>query len=104
VTAAAIAGTSPPPTSSVPISPNWACSAARCRRRGWSFPAPDEDAVTGYPEELRDFIHAIATGGQPRSGLMLACDLMLMVYAAYLSADERREVDLRPHLQPWGDP
>jgi predicted dehydrogenase len=73
-------------------------------KEGWSFPAPDEDAVTGYPEELRDFIHAIATGGPPRSGLMLACDVMLVVYAAYLSADERREVDLRPHLQPWGDP
>jgi predicted dehydrogenase len=70
-------------------------------KEGWSFPAPDEDAVTGYPEELRDFIHAIAAGGAPRSGLMLACDVMAVVYAAYLSAEQGREVDLRPHLQDW---
>lgn len=56
-------------------------------KEGWSFPAPDEDAVTGYPEELRDFIGAMANRREPQSGLMLASDVMVVVYAAYLSAE-----------------
>lgn len=67
-------------------------------KEGWSFPAPDEDAVTGYPEELRDFIGAIARGRQPKSDLMLACDTLLLVYAAYLSAERGRTVDLESYL------
>lgn len=55
-------------------------------KEGWSFPAPDEDAVTGYPEELRNFIGAIAGRRQPQSDLMLASDTLLIVYAAYLAA------------------
>lgn len=63
-------------------------------KEGWSFPAPDEDAVTGYPEELRDFIGAMAGDRQPRSGLLLACDTLVLVYAAYLSAEQGRSVNL----------
>lgn len=43
-------------------------------KSGWSFPASDEDMITGYPEELRDFIGAIAEGRAPRSGILLAAD------------------------------
>lgn len=67
-------------------------------KEGWSFPAPDEDAVTGYPEELRDFIGAIAGGRSPCSDLLLASDTLLLVYAAYLSAEEGRSVDMAPYL------
>ena len=67
-------------------------------KAGWSFPAPDEDAVTGYPEELRDFISAISEGRAPKSDLLLAADVMLLVYAGYLSAAEGRQVDLRPYM------
>lgn len=67
-------------------------------KEGWSFPAPDEDAVTGYPDELRDFLGAIAGGHAPKSDLMLAMDVMLLVYAGYVSAAEKRQVDLRPYL------
>jgi len=68
-------------------------------KEGWSFPAPDEDAVTGYPEELRDFISAIAGGRPPKSDLLLACDTLILVYAAYLSAEQGRAVDLGDYLQ-----
>lgn len=64
-------------------------------KEGWSFPAPDEDAVTGYAEELRDFVGAISNARPPRSGLMLACDTLQLVYSAYLSAAEERAVHLR---------
>jgi predicted dehydrogenase len=69
-------------------------------KAGWSFPAPDEDAVTGYPEELRDFIGALARGRQPRSDLTLATDVLLIVYAGYLSAEQKMPIDLRPYLAP----
>lgn len=67
-------------------------------KEGWSFPAPDEDAVTGYPEELRDFIGAIAEGRLPRSDLMLAIDVLLLVYAGYLSAERGAPVELQSFL------
>lgn len=67
-------------------------------KEGWTFPAPDEDAVTGYPEELRDFVGAIAENRAPKSDLMLASDVLLAVYAGYLSAEQGRPVDLRPYL------
>jgi len=67
-------------------------------KAGWSFPAPDEDLITGYPEELRDFVSAIAQGHQPQSDLVLAGDVLLTVYASYLSAASGRTVDLTPYL------
>lgn len=63
-------------------------------KAGWSFPSPDEDMITGYPEELRDFIGAIAERRAPRSGILLAADVLAVVYAAYLSAAEGRRVML----------
>ena len=68
-------------------------------KEGWTFPAPDEDAITGYPEELRDFIGAIAHRREPRSGLGIAMDTLLVVYAGYLSAEQGTSVDLRPYLE-----
>jgi predicted dehydrogenase len=68
-------------------------------KEGWSFPAPDEDAVTGYPEELRDFIGAIANKRAPKSGLSLAMDVMLVIYAGYVSAAEQRTIGLSNYLR-----
>lgn len=67
-------------------------------KAGWSFPAPDEDMITGYPAELEDFISSIAQGRAPKSDMMLAQDVLLLVYAGYLSAAERRTIDVRPYL------
>lgn len=67
-------------------------------KAGWSFPAPDEDLITGYPEELRDFVAAIGEGREPQSDLVLAGDVLLTVYAGYLSAASGRTVDLAPYL------
>ena len=68
-------------------------------KEGWSCPAPDEDMVTGYPDELRDFIGAIAEGRPPKSDLMLAHDVIAVTYGAYLAADQGRRVDLGPYLR-----
>jgi predicted dehydrogenase len=61
---------------------------------GWTFPSPEEDWNQGYPQEMADFAAAIAEGRQPLSGFMLARDVTLVLYAAYVAAEEGRRVEL----------
>jgi predicted dehydrogenase len=67
-------------------------------KAGWSSPQPDEDWMTGYPQEMQDFMEAVATGREPLSDGRLARDVTAVIYGAYLSAAEGRRVDLRPLL------
>lgn len=66
---------------------------------GWSSPAPDEDWMQGYPQEMQDFAEAVAFGRPPRSDARLGRDVLAVVYGAYLAAEEGRRVD----LSPWFD-
>jgi len=65
---------------------------------GWTFPSPDEDWHQGYPQEVADFVAAIVEDRQPISGAALAREVTLVLYAAYVSAEEGRRVDLKPIL------
>lgn len=67
-------------------------------KAGWTFPQPDEDWMTGYPQEMQDFMEAVALDRTPLSDGALARDVTAVIYAAYLSAAEGRRVDLRPYL------
>jgi predicted dehydrogenase len=69
---------------------------------GWTFPSPDEDWHQGYPQEIADFVAAIAEDRDPVSGFDLARDVTLIVYAGYVSAEEGRRVDLAPILSGRG--
>jgi len=61
---------------------------------GWTLPSPEEHWNQGYPQEIADFVAAIAEGREPISGFDLARDVTLVLYAAYVSAEEgRREID-----------
>lgn len=64
-------------------------------KAGWQYAAPDEDWMRGYPHECQDFVACAAEGKEPVSGLELACETAEVVYAAYLSAEEGRRVNLR---------
>jgi len=64
-------------------------------KAGWSFPSPDEDWFRGYPQEMRDFVDAIGGRREPLAGLTLAADTIEVIYAAYLSAEEGRRVQLQ---------
>jgi len=66
---------------------------------GWSLPSPDEDWHQGYPQEVADFVSAIIEDRQPVSGATLAREVALVLYAAYVSAEEGRRVDLGPILR-----
>jgi len=62
---------------------------------GWQFPSPDEDWMRGYPQEMEDFVDAVREGRQPLSGALLAHETVEVIYAAYVSAEEGRRVDLK---------
>ena len=50
--------------------------------------------MRGYLGEMRDFIRCLDTGKEPESGFPLARDVIRIIYAAYLSAQEGRAVTL----------
>ncbi len=58
-------------------------------KQGWSFPSPDENWMTGYPQELQDFMESLRDGREPESGIVLASDTVSTLYAAYVSAQNR---------------
>ncbi|MBI4735337.1 MAG: Gfo/Idh/MocA family oxidoreductase [candidate division NC10 bacterium] len=62
---------------------------------GWQFPSPDEDWMRGYPQEMEDFVDAVRQGREPLSGALLAHETVEVIYAAYVSAQEGRRVDLK---------
>jgi predicted dehydrogenase len=63
-------------------------------KAGYSFPSPDEEWMLGYPHEIQDFMEAIAFDRAPLSGLELAKQVVEVVYAGYVSMEERRKVPL----------
>jgi len=63
-------------------------------KAGWQFPAPEEDWMRGYPQELEDFVDAIRERREPLSGAALARDVVEVIYAGYLSSATGRRVDL----------
>ncbi len=60
-------------------------------KQGWSNPAPDENWMFGYPQEIQDFMEAIADGREPKSGMLAASDAVGVLYAAYVSAERKGE-------------
>jgi predicted dehydrogenase len=56
-------------------------------QQGWANAAPDEHLTMGYQPELQDFVESIEARREPQSGLPLAIDTTLTIYAAYVSAE-----------------
>ncbi len=56
-------------------------------KQGWSQPAPDEDWMNGYAQEMQDFMECIACGRQPLCGSELGHDTVAALYSGYLSAE-----------------
>jgi predicted dehydrogenase len=61
-------------------------------KAGFSFPNPDEEWMLGYPQEIQDFMEAVALDRAPLSDLALAKQVVEVVYAGYLSMEEGRKV------------
>jgi len=58
-------------------------------KQGWAPTAPDEDFITGFPQEIEAFYAAVATGEPRESDSRLAADCISTVYSAYLSAERK---------------
>lgn len=64
-------------------------------RQGWSKPAPDENWMNGYVQELSYFYRCIRDGKAPFSSSQLGYDTVSVIYSAYLSAEKGgAEVDV----------
>jgi predicted dehydrogenase len=68
-------------------------------KQGWSTPAPDEYFMFGYPQEIQDFIEAVAADGEPKCGILAASDIVAVMYAAYVSA-ERKGTEVEVPFDP----
>jgi predicted dehydrogenase len=63
-------------------------------KAGWSFPTVDEHWLLGYPQELRNFVEAVALDRSPLADGRLGRDVVEVMYAAYVSAEEGQRVAL----------
>ncbi len=63
-------------------------------KAGWTYPSVDEEWILGYPQEIRDFVEAVAFDRAPLSGADLGREVVEVMYAAYLSAEEGRRIAL----------
>jgi len=63
-------------------------------KQGWSRPAPNEDWMNGYVQEMDSFYRSIQEGSEPFAGSQLGYDTVAVIYSAYLSAEHggREEV------------
>jgi predicted dehydrogenase len=58
-------------------------------KQGWACTSPDEDWMTGYPQEIEAFYRAIAYGEPVESDILLAANAISTIYSAYLSAQRQ---------------
>lgn len=58
-------------------------------KQGWACTSPDEDWMTGYPQEIEAFYRTIAYGEPLESDSSLAADAVSTLYSAYVSAQRR---------------
>ncbi len=63
-------------------------------KAGWTFPSPDEDWMRGYPQEMQDFAEAVYYDRAPISDGELGRQVVQVIYAAYLSAEQGRRIVL----------
>lgn len=63
-------------------------------KAGWSYPSVDEEWLLGYPQEVRDFVEAVAFEREPLATAELGRQVVAVIYAAYQSAEEGRRVQL----------
>lgn len=63
-------------------------------KTGWQNIYLEEDLMRGYTGEMQDFMECIAYGRKPHSDYEIAAKTIELIYAAYLSAEEGRRIEL----------
>lgn len=64
-------------------------------KEGWSNISPDEAWFNGYQHEMQDFYESIAANKGAKGNGILAADITVAIYSAYLSAERKgQEVEI----------
>lgn len=63
-------------------------------KTGWNKPFVMDEVIRGYIDEMQDFAECVAFDREPKAGFQLAYDTIKTIYAAYLSAEEDRRINL----------
>jgi predicted dehydrogenase len=58
-------------------------------KQGWACTSPDEDWMTGYPQEAESFYRAVAYGEPIETDSRLAADTISTIYSAYVSSERK---------------
>ncbi len=58
-------------------------------KQGWSKPAPDENWMNGYVQEMAQFYSCMRSGEAPVTTSELGFDTVAVMYSAYLSAERK---------------
>lgn len=69
-------------------------SEMQTHKTGWNPVFVSESVQRGYVTQLQDFMECVVYGRQPISSFALAKETGKLLYAAYISAEERRAIDL----------
>ena len=64
------------------------------KKLGWNKAFVNDEIIRGYAGELLDFLMTIAYDKEPVSGFDIAYDTVKVIYAAYLSAQEGRRINI----------
>ena len=63
-------------------------------KTGWNNVFVAEETLRGYTAELQAFAEDVAYNREPESGIDIALETTKIMYAAYLSAEEGRRIEL----------
>lgn len=63
-------------------------------KAGWQEVFLEEMLMRGYIGELQDFVECALTGRKPQSGFELGYESIKLIYAAYLSAEQGKRIEL----------
>jgi predicted dehydrogenase len=63
-------------------------------KTGWNKPFLEDEIIRGYTDEMRDFMECIIFDREPKSGFDLAYETIRIIYAAYMSAEMGRKIEL----------
>jgi len=66
---------------------------------GWNKVFIAEEVLRGYRDQFQDFAECIAYDREPMSGIDIAYDTIRIIYAAYVSAEEGRRIDLKEECE-----
>jgi len=61
---------------------------------GWNNPFIEDEFIRGYTEEMKDFMECVYYNRQPKSDFNLAINTTKIIYAAYLSAEQGKKIDI----------